>query len=80
MRSTGIAEALFASSLQPSEHPTVEQVTAAVRDSLRRHGGEHGCASVCAAEYGQHPDAAPKRMRWALALAKHVSLPAAIAA
>ncbi len=80
MTSTDTAEALFASTLQPSEHPTAEQVTAAVRDSLRRHGGQHGCASLCAAEYGEHPDTAPARMRWALALTNHLSLAAALAA
>ena len=77
MTSTGTAEALFAGTLQPSEHPTAEQVTAAVRDSLRRHGGQQGCTSVCAAEYGEHPDTAPARMRWALALSNHLSLAAA---
>jgi hypothetical protein len=80
MTSTGTAVALFASILQASEHATAEQVTAAVRDSLRRHGGQQGCASVCAAEYGEHPDTAPARMRWALALANHASAAAAIAA
>jgi hypothetical protein len=80
MMSTATAEALFASTLQPSQHPTGEQATAAVRDSLRRHGGRQGCASVCAAEYGEHPDTAPARMRWALAVANHVSLAAVIAA
>jgi hypothetical protein len=80
MRSTGTAEALFASTLQPSEHPTAEQVTAAVRDSLRRHGGEQGCVSICAAEYGDHPDTAPERMRWALALAHRTSPATALAA
>ena len=68
------AEAVFVSTLQPSEHPTAEQVSAAVRDSLSRHGGQHACASICAAEYGEHPDNAPARMRWALALANHLSL------
>ena len=80
MTSTDTAEALFASTLQPSEHPTAEQVTAAACDSLRRHGGQHGCASLCAAEYGEHPDTAPTRMRWALALTDHLSLAAALAA
>jgi hypothetical protein len=80
MRSPGTAEALFASTLQPSEHPTAVQVTAAVRDSLRRHGGQQGCASICAAEYGEHPDTAPARMRWALALTHHVNPAAALAA
>ena len=80
MTSTGTAEALFASTLQPSEHPTAAQVTTALRDSLRRHGGQQGCASVCATEYGDHPDTAPARMRWALALTNLVNAPAAIAA
>ena len=38
MTSIDTAEALFASDLQPSDHPTSAQVTA-VRDSLRRLGG-----------------------------------------
>ena len=80
MTPTGAAEALFASTLQPSEHPTAEQVTAAVRDSLRRHSGQPGCTSVCAAEYGEHPDTAPERMRWALALTNHLSIAATAAA
>ena len=70
---TSTAEALFASTLQPSEHPNAQQVTAAARDSLRRHGGQHGCLSRCATEYGEHPDTAPARMRWALILTNHLS-------
>jgi hypothetical protein len=80
MTSTSTAEALFASTLQPSDHPTAEQVTAAVDDSLRRYGGQHGCAAVCATEYGDHPDTAAQRMRWALAISKHVSVPTLLAA
>jgi hypothetical protein len=80
MTSTDTAEVLFASTLQPSEHPTAEQVTAAVCDSLRRHGGQQGCTSICAAEYGEHPDTAPERMRWALALTHHLSPTATLAA
>jgi hypothetical protein len=66
------AEALFASYLQPSDHPTPEQVSVAVRDSLRR-GGEQGCAGVFAAEYGDHPEAAQQRMRWAIATTRVVT-------
>ena len=79
MTSTDTAEALFASTLEPSDHPTAEHVMAAVRDSLRRHRGQQGCASICAAEYGDHPDTAPARMRWALALTEYGSPSAAIA-
>jgi hypothetical protein len=61
------AEALFTSPLQPSEHPTVAQVRAAIRRSLVLHHGARGCAADCAAEYGEHPDIAVPRMRWALA-------------
>lgn len=60
------AEALFISSLQPSQRPTAEQVTAAIRASLRSHGGAGGCAGACAAEFGEHPDTARDRMKWAL--------------
>ncbi len=63
------AEALFISSLQPSQHPTNEQLAAAIRDSLRQHGGVSGCAEAFAAEYGEHPETSRDRMRWALAAA-----------
>jgi hypothetical protein len=63
------AEALFISSLQPSQHPTREQLVAAIRTSLREHGGVNGCAGEAAAEYGDHPDTSADRMRWALAVA-----------
>jgi hypothetical protein len=62
------AEALFASFLQPSEVPTVTQIVEAIAASLRAHGGVAGCAAAVAAEYGEHPDVAVARMRWALAL------------
>jgi len=60
------AEALFVSYLQPSQRPTPDQVTVAIEDSLRRWGPA-GCAAAAAVEYGEHPDTAPSRMRWALA-------------
>ena len=62
------AEALFVSPLQPSEHPTAAQVEAAIDDSLRSFGGPSGCACWLAAEYGDHPEVAADRMRWALEL------------
>jgi hypothetical protein len=63
------AEALFVSDLQPSDHPTLEQVIAAIGATLSRLGGPCGCAAACAAEYGEHPETASERMRWALATA-----------
>jgi hypothetical protein len=69
MTGTIQAEALFASDLQPSELPTGVQVARAIDVSLRTRGGAEGCAAVVAAEYGDHPDTAALRMRWALSLA-----------
>jgi hypothetical protein len=80
MSTVSAANALFASSLQPSEQPTLAQVKAVVRDSLRSNGGVGGCASVCASEYGDHPDTARARMRWALALVEQIRCPEPLAA
>ncbi|GAB1692029.1 hypothetical protein [Krasilnikovia sp. M28-CT-15] len=66
MSLTDQAAALFASRLQPSEHPGSAGVAAAIRSSLRTNGGAPGCAAVVAVEYGEHPETAAARMRWAL--------------
>jgi hypothetical protein len=60
------AEALFASTLQPSGSPSPDQVRRAVMASLRRLG-VRGCAAHVAGEFGDHPDIAVPRMSWALA-------------
>lgn len=60
------AEALFVSGLQPSEQPTREQVRAAITSALLRCGGADGCAARLAAEFGEHPEIAVDRMRWAI--------------
>jgi hypothetical protein len=70
MSTASIAQALFVSDLQPSERPSAAQVARAVADSLCRHGGRDGCAAACAAAYGEHPDSAAGRMRWALGLTR----------
>ncbi|HET8763022.1 MAG TPA: hypothetical protein VFM12_06365 [Gemmatimonadales bacterium] len=57
------AEALFCSSLQPSEKPTATQVDDAVTAMLLLHGSD-GCAALMAQECGDHPEAAADRMRW----------------
>jgi hypothetical protein len=80
MSQTSTAQALFASTLQPSDRPTAEHVAVAVRDSLRRHGGWDGCAAVCAVEYGDHPETASERMRWAITVTRRVSRSIPIAA
>ena len=60
--------ALFASGLQPSDAPTAETVTQAINRAIRRLG-VRGCVAQMAQEFGDHPDAAATRMRWARQLA-----------
>ena len=57
-------EALFASSLQPSDTPTAGMIAAAIRSAMQRFG-PRGCTERMAQEFGDHPDAAAQRMRWA---------------
>ena len=56
--------ALFASDLQRSQQPTAEIVRNAVSATIRRLGCT-GCSALVAQEFGEHPDAAVGRMRWA---------------
>jgi hypothetical protein len=57
-------EALFASALQRSDTPTAEAVEAAISGAVSRFGPE-GCAGHVAQEFGDHPESACERMRWA---------------
>ena len=56
-------EALFASGLQPSDAPTADIVAEAITCTVRQFGAG-GCAGRMAQEFGDHPDAAARRMRW----------------
>ena len=58
------ADALFASTLQRSDEPSAIQVKQAIAASTRAFG-DLGCAARVAQEYGEHPETAAKRMRWA---------------
>jgi hypothetical protein len=69
MTLTRRAEALFTSSLQPSDQPTPAQLRTAIIASVRTHRGIRGCAVALATEYGEHPETAAERMRWALTAA-----------
>jgi hypothetical protein len=60
--------ALFASGLQPSDAPTAETAAQAINRAIRRLG-VRGCVARMAQEFGDHPDAAAMRMRWARQLA-----------
>ncbi|MEU4424023.1 hypothetical protein AB0F81_25615 [Actinoplanes sp. NPDC024001] len=59
------AEALFTSPLATGSRPAHDVVDAAIRLAVRAHGGVRGCAGEVAAEYGDHPETAVPRMRWA---------------
>lgn len=58
------ADALFASALQRSAEPTAVQVRHAVAEAVRALGSR-GCAERVAQEFGDHPETAAVRMRWA---------------
>jgi len=58
------SEALFVSALQRSDNPGVEQVRQAVAHAVRAYGSR-GCAARVAQEFGDHPETAVPRMRWA---------------
>ncbi len=62
------ADALFVSALQRSDDPSAGQVQHAIAVAVREFGGQ-GCAERVAQEFGDHPDTAVVRMRWARALA-----------
>ncbi|GAA2625508.1 hypothetical protein [Paractinoplanes durhamensis] len=57
-------EALFLSYVQRSQQPSADIIREAVTDTVHRLG-EDRCAELVAQEFGEHPDCAPDRMRWA---------------
>ena len=70
------AEALFVSQLQASDLIDPKEVDAVVAQVLRRDGpGE--CAARMAYEFGEHPDTAVRRMRWARRIVRRFPAPAA---
>ena len=64
--STARADALFASPLQRSDEPSPAQVQQAIAAALAAFG-IRGCAARVAQAYGEHPETAVPRMRWARA-------------
>jgi hypothetical protein len=69
--STVWADALFVSVLQRSDEPSLTQVRQAIATVVRAYGGR-GCAQRVAQEFGDHPETAVARMRWARAVAGEV--------
>jgi hypothetical protein len=58
------ADALFASTLQRSDEPSAGQVRQATAAAIGVFGAL-GCAALVAQAYGEHPETAVTRMRWA---------------
>ncbi len=64
---TARADALFVSALQRSQEPSAAQVRQAIAAAIREFGTQ-GCAALVAQAYGEHPETAVPRMRWARAV------------
>ena len=60
------ADALFVSALQCSDAPTAGQIRQAI-DAAVAAFGFLGCTGRVAQEFGDHPETAAARMRWARA-------------
>ena len=58
------ADALFVSALQRADHPGAKEVRQAVAAAVGAFG-QRGCAERVAQEFGDHPETAVTRMRWA---------------
>ena len=58
------ADALFVSALQRGDHPGAREVRQAVAAAFEEFG-QRGCAGRVAQEFGDHPETAVTRMRWA---------------
>lgn len=65
MLSLARAQILAVSGLSATERLDRVSVDAAIRATVRSHGGVHGCVAALAHEFGAYPETAPLRMRWA---------------
>jgi hypothetical protein len=63
---TARAAALFASDLSSASHASCVEVSTAIAGAVRSRGGTRGCVAAMAAAYGDCPETAVPRMRWAL--------------
>jgi hypothetical protein len=61
------ADALFVSVLQCSDAPSSAQIRHAIASAIGAFGSI-GCAERVAQEFGDHPETAVARMRWARAV------------
>jgi hypothetical protein len=63
------AAALFASDLPTGSQPSSVTANVAIASAVRAYGGTRGCVAMMAAAYGDYPESAAPRMRWALGIA-----------
>jgi hypothetical protein len=63
------ADAVFVSGLQRRDDPSAGQVRQATAAAIRAFGSS-GCAGRVAQEFGDHPETAIIRMRWARRVAR----------
>lgn len=66
------AEALFASDVPMHSVLTRDEFRAAIRSALVRYHGVRGCAAEVAMAYGDCPETAAPRMRWARQVVRSV--------
>jgi hypothetical protein len=67
--------ALFTSNLSAQREYTQIEVAAAIRHAIGTHHGIRGCAGELAAAYGEHPETAARRVRWARAVIEGINAP-----
>jgi hypothetical protein len=71
------ADALFASDLSVRCYPDPAAAAEAIRRAVAVYGGVSGCAGEVAASYGEYPETAAERMRWARRVIQMMYPPAA---
>ena len=59
------AAALFASDLPTGSSPSSAAARVAIAAAVRNCGGTRGCVAMMATAYGDYPETAALRMRWA---------------
>ena len=69
------ADALFTSVLQRSDEPSPGQIRQAIAAAFAAYGGP-GCAARVAQAFGEHPETAVTRKRWARSMVAR-AIPAA---
>ena len=62
---TAQAYAVFVSDMSCHAEVTDAVTTAAIQRAMHAFGGTRGCTAAAASEYGEHPDTASERVRWA---------------